>query len=426
MAETFVAPQYVQDFRCTCGDCPDDCCHGWRIWVEQPAYRRLKKAMAKTGEERDLFRRAIKRNRSAEKNAEHYAYLDMLEDGRCPFLLENGYCHVHATYGEACLSQVCTTYPRQVIRVGERLEMSLAVSCPEVARLCLQSRQALDVQEYPLDMHKEQSYPVVYDLPGKRAESYFQHFETIREVMLQLLVCREYPIASRLFFCAYFANRLQPFFHQAAKGDVVDQLASEIDRLAEPNFLAELNAQFQRLGGAEDLAISIVLPILLEKGRSSEAFLPLLLEVWNYYGVLGEDDKIQFPSNEKGEPDFSALIARYRQLRQSGEPYAQELEGYLENYCRNYWLREVYTESPNLLNHLQILFIRVAILRFLIFSHPKMESMQAEGFIELAIDVFYRFSRGLEHDRVFTEKIRTAMEDNQMQSLAHLVLFLKV
>jgi len=132
-------------------------------------------------------------------------------------------------------------------------------------------------------------------------------------------------------------------------------------------------------------------------------------------------------------------VAAYRRRReQLQEAVTGRLDLIFENYARNYWFKEMIGQSDSLLAHTQNLFVRLAVLRFLLFSHPGLNDLAASPapplsttalqarFDPVAIEVFYRFSRGIEHSSTLLPLVVKALAEQNMQSFAHLVLLLKV
>jgi lysine-N-methylase len=124
------------DFQCLAGDCPDTCCKGWEIDLDQEIiekYNSLPDPMGKivSGYIQDqdgytCFRR---------------------EQDRCPFLTDTNLCKLILDLGEDYLSITCREHPRFVEEYGNLQETCLSISCPEAARLLLQSPPELITRE---------------------------------------------------------------------------------------------------------------------------------------------------------------------------------------------------------------------------------------------------------------------------------------
>jgi hypothetical protein len=79
--------------------------------------------------------------------------------------------------------------------------------------------------------------------------------------------------------------------------------------------------------------------------------------------------------------------------------WGPRIEEFFEKYCRQYWVRDWYVDSVSLYPHVQALLVRVAVLRFLLLSHPD------EDIDKLAVRVFSSMFRGIEHHDSFLKLI---------------------
>jgi hypothetical protein len=81
----------------------------------------------------------------------------------------------------------------------------------------------------------------------------------------------------------------------------------------------------------------------------------------------------------------------------------------------NYFLQDWYTSSPNLAVHTQNLLLRLAILRFLLLCHPNVAPASSEIDEQVldraAVEVFYKFSRGVEHSPPFLRQIEKDFQE---------------
>ena len=86
----FRVPSYYKNFRCIADKCPDNCCRGWEIDIDEDTldyYKDLKGPMA------EKIRASISEDGSFVLN----------EEGWCPLLNEKGLCEVCLTLGEDSL-----------------------------------------------------------------------------------------------------------------------------------------------------------------------------------------------------------------------------------------------------------------------------------------------------------------------------------
>lgn len=441
MARECWAPKYMDGFHCIGTACEDDCCHGWRIIVDQETYKRLKKRMSHNSEDRIKFRNGFKRERGANRSFSNYAIISHNKKKACPFLQENKLCEIHGSFGEEYLSLTCATYPRIIKRVGERWELSAALSCPEVARKCLLGETATEVVKLDLRGLKGKRL-AAKGLVAVDHKTYHRHRDVLREVVLNMLSARHYPLSSRLFFAAFFAKKTADFLNEQSRGDVSADLAATIDLFADAVQVEEMHRQFQGMDPPVELPISIINWILLGKSQTSnESFRLLLSEIGVTYGrAMGLGPSADSAAgSDIANMDKAKLLSAYLQ-RRSGlmGRYASCLDLIFENYCRTVWFASGPEESADLLEHLRKLLVRFVVFRFLLISHPALDPLldplsleenigsTPKALEQAAVDVAYRFSRGLEHDAKFLEEIQKRLDEQGMKSVAHLALLIKV
>ena len=123
-----IKPDYFDTFRCIASACPDSCCKEWDVAVDPEKaafYRSLPGPLG------DRLRQVL-----YEENGDTYM---AIEDRRCPMWRHDGLCRIQAELGEAALCKTCREFPRLTHDYGNFVEMGLELSCPEAARIILES-----------------------------------------------------------------------------------------------------------------------------------------------------------------------------------------------------------------------------------------------------------------------------------------------
>ena len=149
-----------EDFKCIGNKCKDNCCHGWGINIDKNTYKRYRNI-----KDKELLR-YIKDGVEINKNSNNkynYAIIKNDKNGECPFLNQDGLCSVYSSLGEDYLSYTCTTYPRIINRVGDVREFSIALSCPEVARLLLFDEKKLEFYQAEEMINTDTPANVIYN-----------------------------------------------------------------------------------------------------------------------------------------------------------------------------------------------------------------------------------------------------------------------
>lgn len=131
----------LKDFRCIGGACSDSCCIGWEVEVDQGTYKAYQSAKESPLYER--FKGDVLVNPKCETPSVDFATMRLTPSSWCPFLSESLWCDIQGSHGEAMLSVTCHLFPRTYNRIDDTIELSMTLSCPEVARLVFSSQQPL-------------------------------------------------------------------------------------------------------------------------------------------------------------------------------------------------------------------------------------------------------------------------------------------
>jgi len=229
--------RYSESFKCIGSACEDTCCQGFTVPVEQATWEKYKALPPSPFQ--ILVQSSVKRE---PENAEAYpagvtppyATIRMNSANVCPLLTEQKLCGIQAELGEGLLSHTCATYPRIVHSVDSMKEAALTLSCPEAARHVLlnsnllhrvgrsERHSAATKTENNLAGFKVE-VKTATDESGTALPAYFWE---IREVVLNLLRSRAYPLWQRLFLLGVFCTRLDSIsrgaFDRTVPGFILD------------------------------------------------------------------------------------------------------------------------------------------------------------------------------------------------------------
>lgn len=120
----YTIPHYFKKFQCTASACPDTCCAGWEIVIDEKTVKKYKKVK---GSFRNRLHNSIDWKNTVFKQYRH----------RCEFLNEENLCDIYKEAGPDLLCKTCRTYPRHVEEYEGLREISLSLSCPPCAELIL-------------------------------------------------------------------------------------------------------------------------------------------------------------------------------------------------------------------------------------------------------------------------------------------------
>ena len=184
----YVIPDYYQDFYCTADQCEDTCCAGWQIVIDR-------KSLRKYGQVKGRFRKRM------------FASVDFMQETfrqdketRCAFLNENNLCDLYSNLGKESLCKTCRLYPRHVEEFENIREITLSVSCPEVAKMLMNRKEPVRFLTYEKEGEEEYEDfdPFLYSI-----------LADAREKMLEILQNRSISLAVRIGLIMGMAHDLQ-------------------------------------------------------------------------------------------------------------------------------------------------------------------------------------------------------------------------
>lgn len=169
-------PDYYKDFSCIADKCEDTCCAGWQIVIDSKSlrkYKRVEGAYRKT-----LLKKVNWLSGTFKQDKEK----------RCAFLMDNNLCEMYTHLGKDSLCKTCRLYPRHVEEFEGVREVSLSVSCPEVARILMNRIEPVIFKT--VETEKEESYEDFDDF-------LYSMLLDVRERILEILQNREISLDVR-------------------------------------------------------------------------------------------------------------------------------------------------------------------------------------------------------------------------------------
>lgn len=182
-------PHYYRKFQCTADKCPDTCCAGWQIVIDEDTLDKYHKYEGPFG------------NRLANSIDWREGVFKQYEDKRCAFLDENNLCDIYTEAGPEMFCRTCKTYPRHFEEFENVREISLAMSCPEAAKLILEPTEPVKF----IAVEKQYKEEIYEDF------NFFLYSKLVdaREIIIESLQDRTYPIRERMAFVLAFTHDLQ-------------------------------------------------------------------------------------------------------------------------------------------------------------------------------------------------------------------------
>lgn len=183
-------PHYYDKFSCTAEQCPDTCCAGWQIVIDENS---LEKYSNVSG---DFGIRLLNSIDWGEGVFEQY-------HKRCSFLNAENLCDIYKELGADALCDTCRLYPRHIEEFENLREFSLSLSCPVAAKMILECQE-------PVKFLEEED-------EKEECEEDFEDFDfllfdcllEVREKLFSIVQNRTIPIEKRMYCVLKIAKNLQ-------------------------------------------------------------------------------------------------------------------------------------------------------------------------------------------------------------------------
>lgn len=215
----YVKPHYYDTFKCIADKCPDTCCAGWQIVIDE-------ESLAKYAGSKDEFSTRLKNSIDWQEGT----FLQY--NRRCAMLNENNLCDLVTAKGEEWLCKTCDRYPRHIEEFDGVREMSLSLSCPVVAEMIL-------------NCEKKVQYQVQEDDSPDPLEDEFEDFdfllftqlEDARNVLFEIVQNRNIPMDKRMALVMGLSKELQDCLDEGRIYDMQDVIAIYSEDWPEPELL---------------------------------------------------------------------------------------------------------------------------------------------------------------------------------------------
>lgn len=396
-----VVPEYIEKFKCIGPNCEDDCCHGWCVYIDKETYEKYLKI--KDEEMKQKFKNYLQKNKNCTSNF-NFAVMNMKENGQCPMQDENMLCTIHKNYGAELLSYTCWLYPKWVNHVGPKIEISLAMSCPEAARKVLFEREKIKfliLDNKKID--KNRIDVACKNITNNEMKSGFNSLlMEIRGAAIEILQNRESKIIERILYLGFMIKKIS---EQESETAIKECIKNYIENMRE----------------VKELKISKDLP---------------------------ENKKVQFEMLKSIFIARNGLDFKFKEIYEKSEPifhFEEECsEEILKNYEKSYfkYIRRFLNENEHIMENFLVntVFQRVfpfgseifdsyveLVLEYMIFRTILLVMAFEKGELnnEVITEGVYKFSRAFEHSKQFMTDTIKNIKESGYATLPYMCVFMK-
>ena len=394
-------PFYYDNFKCTANECIDNCCSNWRINIDEKTFKKYKKLKGEWGKK-------INNNISRKRNNHNYLQYGKinLKNNKCSLLSENGLCTIHGSLGEDYLCNTCRVYPREIRKYGEIYERNLSISCPEVARYIIKSK---DNFSFNLEDEKLSDLDKDYIVDGKYNEKLYNILWDTRSLAMEIIQFKEIEIWKRISFFKMLTDKVQNIINEKQYDNYEEVLNNFREQITNINVINSLD----KISVISDVKVKFIqsaLQVRANKGLNNDKFSSLIIE----YNKLFDKDI-----------DFKGNIEKIIKKEEEFNTYLKEQENILENLLiyliYKYFMNALYTKDLNAeVNNIILSYAMIKMLLLARYNKNNKE-LSEEDFVE----VFYLFSRTVEHNTVFLPNIYKDIKEAGYDTLAYMTILVR-
>lgn len=378
----YTIPDYYKEFHCIADKCEDTCCAGWQIVIDD-------KALAKYKRVRGKF--AWRMLRSVNWSEGTFC---QDKEKRCAFLNDANLCDLYINQGEGSLCKTCRLYPRHIEEFEGLREITLSISCPEVARILMERETPVTFLSYETEGEEEYED---FD------PFFFSILEDARAEMIGILQKRELSLAERVVLVLGMAHDMQGRINRQEMFsciDVIEKYRSEGALKYVREYLA-MNVKTVD----EEAKLCSEAAFLSEAMFGKLYELEMLKETW--YVLLKETERILYG---KGVSGYTQIRTEFAEWKREQPEMDVHLEQLLVYFLFTYFPGAVYDGE---------VYAKVQMAVFCTWMIHELwmaRWVQNEKSLELdeIIDLVYRFSREVEHSDENLKRVDEMMRKKWM------------
>lgn len=374
-------PHYYREFSCIAADCPDTCCAGWQIVIDDKTRKKYKKLKGPFGNRLH--------NSIDWKESSFCRYHQ-----RCAFLNEDNLCDIYIEAGPELLCRTCRNYPRHIEEYEGLREISLSLSCPEAARIILSCREPVRFL-YGEKETKEEQYKDFDCL-------LFDKLLDARDIIVRILQNRETDIRVRTAMILAFGHDLQQRIDRQRIFET-DVLFERYGREYAPGWFENRLRKYENTEQRQDLQRR-----MFEQLDGFE----VLRKDWPDYTKHVRN--ILFETNQDA---YKISDRKFQQILKETEDFSIQTEQILVYFIFTYFCGAVY--DGNAYSKVKMAVVSSLWIGDMVQAYW-VENASLPEFAELT-RIVWRYSRELEHSAPNLQKIEEILSREELFSLENLL-----
>lgn len=373
----YVFTDFFKDFVCVGGNCPDTCCAGWQIIIDDET---MGKYSALQDSQREWVCSCIDETTISGVTSRTFR---MKENGRCPFLNECNLCDIYLQISPDALSYTCQTYPRKIVSYYDVVLATVCVSCPEVARILLEKKTPI-IFDYVEDANEANT----------KGANWLLYNELINGLVIttDILQKRSYSIWERVYVMLEMTYQIQKHMDESN----LQSLRKDIECYKSSAYCDAKIATIRDAIGSVEGCWSVVHDIVGWFGKIEN--------------ISKEQKDFLAKSNILNTIDGNTYYDWLKHFR--GIEEDTEFENLAVEFIFEYYMEALQGESL-FFNVTKMVLLLVAIRTFEVIHY----NLESEFTIEKKIEIVSKLSRIMEHTQLLDEMVKELMTNNKLEEL---------
>lgn len=390
-------PFYYDDFHCIANKCIDSCCIGWNVYIDKNIYKKYKKVRGVFGKKLSNSINRIKHN----GNDLSYGKIK-LKNNICPMMNEEKLCDVYINLGEEYLCNTCKVYPRNINKYGEIYEKNLTMSCPEVARYFVKHKGDfyfnMDDEELS-DLDKDYIVNKICD------KNLYNLLWDARSLTMEIIQFKEIEIWKRIVLSKILCDKVQVIINENDYENYQSLLNNFKNEIVNVDTIKSLD-KITIVPGIKMPFTQTILQLRNNIGIKNEKYLKLIDE----YNELVKKNNSGILMIEI-ENEFDEFLSKYNNI----------MENLLVYLIYKYFMKALYTKNLEL--EISNMIISYAVIKMLLLTrwYKNNKILNEEDFVE----VFYVFSRVIEHNNGFLDRLYNNIKGAGYDSVAYMTILVR-
>jgi len=416
MSISYKTPAYFTDFSCLGSDCEDTCCRNWEVKLDKKHFDMLDEVMSHDDNDKSTFEQYVRLNDNSITSDHDFAFIRMGVNGYCGMLDNEGLCSIHTKFGLDPMGNVCTMFPRMISRCGDTVELSGALSCPEVVRLCINDNKPLKQTRFKTsELPRGKNYPIKRELFITDNDYYSAHFEIVREKMLSIMADEKYALETRLYALTSMANNISSFYHRDCAEVSEEKISSILNDFTQKEFIKNLDLfinEYDNTSAIHMVVAHSILSIKLEQAPN-ENISQCYQKIINGFDVTSDNHA-------------ELLLKKVYEVRENlGNENLLNIDKAVTRYILNCLHREWFVSMPDPFTYIQMLLVRSLLLRTLIYLDND-NNFEKSYVHERVVYVMYNFARNIDQNLDFLKVIYNALSEQTMMTFDFSPAFIRI